>query len=65
MRFKARCDIAGPVLLSIGGAGLLASFILISVFGVCTTPEWLRKRKEHQQPESTMDSITTITTSRF
>lgn len=64
MRYNMRCDVAGPILLSIGGSGLLASFILISVFGTCTTPAWLKKKKE-QPTSSSGPEIPTIATSRF
>ncbi|KAI9566025.1 hypothetical protein GHT06_009824 [Daphnia sinensis] len=38
--YNLRCDIAGPVILASGGIGVLLALILISVFDVCSQPEW-------------------------
>lgn len=41
--YNIRCDIAGPILLALGGVGILLALFLITVFGVCSTPEWSRE----------------------
>lgn len=38
--YNLRCDIAGIILLATGGIGLLVALVLVSVFGVCSEPEW-------------------------
>lgn len=38
----------GPVLLAIGGVGILVALFMIAAFGVCAKPEW----STHEVPQA-------------
>lgn len=42
-----RCDIAGPVVLAFGGVCIFVAIFMISVFGVCSKPEWTTHEVSH------------------
>lgn len=62
MSYGLRCDIAGPLMLSLGVVKLMIALILISGFGVCTPPDRTSHKISPEESVSPLDGISIVET---
>ena len=62
MSYGYRCDIAGPLLLSLGIVMLFIALILITGFGVCIPPDRTNHKISPEESVSPLEGISIVET---